>query len=166
MLNSAPSLPWMSEYTVLAFGDPNSSLSVTLSLATSAPTAFSGTDAELWRGRRKKGESTDSREGNAGIRTTYERGGEQGGVVVAVEDGDDGGAGGRQPLPLRVGRFDDQFVFRLSLNGPKERGVLIPDWECWYSQCVTSLSSPDAFTPIIPLTGFTSNTSPSLVSGS
>lgn len=50
MLNSPPSLPSISENLVLAFGDPNSSLSVTLSLMTSAPTTFSGTAAELWGG--------------------------------------------------------------------------------------------------------------------
>lgn len=49
MLNSPRSLPLISEYLVLVFGDPNSSLSLTLSLTTSAPTTFSGTDAELWR---------------------------------------------------------------------------------------------------------------------
>lgn len=48
MLNSPPSLPLISEYLVLAFGDPNSSLSLTFSLTTSTPTTFSGTDAALW----------------------------------------------------------------------------------------------------------------------
>lgn len=42
------------------------------------------------------------------------------------------------------------------------------DWDHWYSHArgwITSLSSPDAFTPITPLTGFISNMPPSLVWG-
>lgn len=114
MQNSPPSLPWISAYLVLAFGDPNPSLSVTLSLATSAPTTFSGTDAELWRNDAQK--STNSVGRNLGISSTHKCGGEKRRVVVAVNDGDDGGAGGCQPLPLQVSRLDDQFVFWLSLR--------------------------------------------------
>lgn len=51
MLNSPPSLPLISEYLVLAFGDPNSSLSMTFILMTSTPTAFSGTDVDIWGGK-------------------------------------------------------------------------------------------------------------------
>lgn len=52
---------------------------------------------------------------NLGISSTYECGREKRGVIVGVDDGDDGGAGGRQPLALHVSRFDDQFVFWLNL---------------------------------------------------
>lgn len=114
MLNSPPSLPLISEYLVLVFGDPNSSLSLTLSLTTSAPTTFSGTDAKLWRNNARNLQILKS--GNLGISSTHERDGEKWRVVVAVNNGDDGGAGGCQPLPLQVSRFDDQFVFRLSLR--------------------------------------------------
>ena len=48
MLKSPPSLPLIIEYFVLAFGDPNSSLSVTLSLITSTPASLSGTDVDIW----------------------------------------------------------------------------------------------------------------------
>lgn len=48
MLNSPPLLPLIMEYLVLAFGDPSSSSSVTLSLITSTPTSFSGTDVDIW----------------------------------------------------------------------------------------------------------------------
>lgn len=113
MMNSPPWLPWR-EYLVLALGDPNSSLSVTLSLATSAPTTFSGTDVEIWRSDARKSTNSDNR--NLGNSSTHKGGGEKRCIVVAVNDGDDGSAGGCQPLPLQVSRLDDQFVFRLSLR--------------------------------------------------
>lgn len=53
MLKSPLSLPLIIEYLVLAFGEPNSSLSVTFSLITSAPTSFSGTEVDIW-GKSKK----------------------------------------------------------------------------------------------------------------
>lgn len=48
MLKSPPSLPLIIENLPLAFGDPNSSLSITFSLITSTPTPFSGTDVDIW----------------------------------------------------------------------------------------------------------------------
>lgn len=48
MLKSPLSLPLIIEYMVLAFGDPNSSLSVAFSLITSTPASFSGTDVDNW----------------------------------------------------------------------------------------------------------------------
>lgn len=47
MLNCPPSLPLTRENLALAFGDPNSSLSVTVILRTSVPATFSGTDVDI-----------------------------------------------------------------------------------------------------------------------
>lgn len=54
ILKSPLSLPLTIEYLVLAFGDPNSSLSVTFSVVTSTPISFSGTNVDIWGEKGKK----------------------------------------------------------------------------------------------------------------
>lgn len=60
MLNCPPSLPLTRENLALAFGDPNSSLSVTFILRISTPATFSWTDVDIlkqmksWKKRIKR----------------------------------------------------------------------------------------------------------------